>query len=49
MKLDNRQRLLDQVSDPVVRKILIMRWLERRQIWGDEAEKLIRDNGLESV
>lgn len=47
--LSRRQRILDTISDPAVKKILIMRWLERREIWGEEAEDLIRDNGLESA
>jgi hypothetical protein len=47
--LSRRQRILNQVSDPAVKKSLIMRWLELREIWGDEAEQLIRDNGLEAA
>jgi hypothetical protein len=47
--LARRQRMLDQVSDPAVKKILVMRWLEKREIWGDEAEQLIKDNGLEAA
>lgn len=42
-----RQRILDVISDPSVKKMLVMRWLERREIYGDEAEELIRENGLE--
>lgn len=40
------QRILDQIEDLAVRKILILAWLGRREIWGDEAEQLIIDNGL---
>jgi len=49
MTMQARQRILDQLEDPCVRKILIMAWLSRREIWGDEAEQLIRDNGLVNV
>lgn len=44
-----RQRILDAISDPAAKKSLIMRWLERREIWGDEAEQLIHDNKLEAA
>jgi hypothetical protein len=47
--LARRQRMLDQVRDLAVKKILVMRWLEKREIWGDEAEQLIKDNGLEAA
>lgn len=49
MTLRSRQRILDQFDSPQVRKILIMHWLQRREIWGDEAERLIRDNALEGA
>lgn len=44
-----RQRILNRIDDPTVRKIIVMRWWERGEITPAEAEKLIRDNALEAA
>lgn len=46
---DTRQRILDQISDPAVRKLLVMRWWEGGAISPDDAERLIHDNHLEAA
>ena len=46
---DRRQRILDQVSDPSVRKMLIMGWYERGEITHSEARRLIKSNKLEAA
>jgi len=47
--LDVLDRLLAQVSDPVARKILIVRWGMRGDILPIEAEILIMWHGLASA
>lgn len=44
-----RQKILDQIDDPSVKKILIMRWWEWREIAPSQAELLIRSNALEAA
>jgi hypothetical protein len=39
--MKRRRRILDVIPDHAVRKRLILRWLSKREIWGDEAEALI--------
>ena len=46
---DTRQRILDQISDPIVQKIIVMRWRANGEITDAETEALIRDNGLEAA
>lgn len=43
------QQTLDQISDPAVRKLLVMRWWEGGAISPDDAERLIHDNHLEAA
>lgn len=43
------QQILDQISDPAVRKLLVMRWWENGAISPAEAERLIRANRLEAA
>lgn len=43
------QRILDQVIDLVVRKLLIMRWWELGEIEPEQAEELIQQNKLEAA
>lgn len=47
--MDARRRILDQISDPVAQKILIVRWGMRGEIEPADAELLIRERGLESA
>jgi hypothetical protein len=46
---DRRQRILDRIEDPTVRKILVMRWWERSEITPAETTELIRANSLEAA
>ena len=46
---DTKQRILDQIEDPSVKKLIVMRWRERGEISDSETERLIRDNGLASA
>lgn len=43
------QRILDQISDPSVRKTLVMGWRERGEITDAQAERLIKSNKLEEA
>lgn len=47
--MEHKQRILDRIDDPTVRKILVMRWWEHGEIAPGEAEKMIRDNALEAA
>lgn len=42
----SRQRILDLIDDPVVKKTLIVRWGRKGTITPEEARELIRANGL---
>lgn len=46
---DTHQRILDQIGDSSVKKLLIMRWRSRGEITDAETEALIRGNGLEAA
>lgn len=47
--IEGRQRILDQIEDAGVKKLLVMRWWEREEITPGEAKELIRGNGLEAA
>lgn len=47
--LSHLQRVLMRIEDPSARKILIMSWWERGEITPEQAELLIRENGLEAA
>lgn len=49
MSTEHCQRILDQLDDPAVRKIIIMHWRETGDISGDDATRLIRANALEAA
>lgn len=44
-----RQRILDAIEDPSVKKLLVMRWLEHGEITPGEAQEFIRNNKLEAA
>lgn len=47
--MDARQRILDAISDPSVKKMLVMRWWEAGEIAPTDAQQLIRGNDLEAA
>lgn len=49
MDMARRQRILAQLDDPVVKKIIIVRWGTLGDITAEEAELLIESNGLEAA